>query len=103
LPFRSGQGKWQVSQNGGATPIWGRDGKSLYYANLSFAVFAVPVNSKNDTLEFGTPEQLASNLSSQQFFYDVAPDGKKLLLNTISEQVNQSIAVVTNWSSELKK
>ncbi|HXM64896.1 MAG TPA: protein kinase [Terriglobales bacterium] len=103
VPFRGGQGKWQVSQNGGDVPIWGKDGKSLYYANLSFTVFAVPVNSQNDTLEFGTPEQLASNLSSQMFFYDVAPDGKKLLLNTISEQVNQSIAVVTNWSQELKK
>jgi len=103
VPFLGGQGKWQVSQSGGAYPVWGKDGKSLYYANLSFTVFAVPVSRQNDTLEFGSPEQLAANLSSQLFFYDVASDGKKILLNSISEQVNQSISVVTNWTQELKK
>jgi hypothetical protein len=61
------------------------------------------VSRQNDTLEFGSPEQLAANLSSQLFFYDVASDGKKILLNSISEQVNQSISVVTNWTQELKK
>jgi eukaryotic-like serine/threonine-protein kinase len=103
VPFRGGQGKWQVSQSGGDRPLWGKDGKSLYYADLNYTVFAVPVKPLNDTLQFGTAEQLVSNLSSQIFFYDVAPDGKKILLNVISQQVNQSITVVTNWAEELKK
>jgi Tol biopolymer transport system component len=103
VPFRSGQGKWQVSQNGGSTPLWSRDGKTLYYASLSFTVFAVRVQKLNDTLQFGTAEQLVSNMPSQVFFYDVSPDGQKILLNLISQQVNQSITVVTNWTEELKK
>jgi serine/threonine protein kinase/Tol biopolymer transport system component len=103
VPFRGGQGKWQVSQNGGNTPLWSKDGKTLYYANLSFTVFAVPVQQLSDTLRFGTAEQLVSNMSSQVFFYDVSPDGQKILLNVISQQVNQSITVVTNWTEELKK
>ncbi len=103
IPFRGGQGKWQVSQSGGDRPLWGKDGKSLYYADLNFTVFAVPVQQLNDTLQFGSAQPLVSNLSSQIFFYDVAPDGKKILLNVISQQVNQSITVVTNWTQELKK
>ena len=102
-PFRGGQGKWQVSQNGGDRPTWGKDGKSLYYANPSYTIFAVPVQPQKDTLQFGTAEPLVSNTSSQIFFYDVAPDGKKILLNVISQQVNQSITVATNWAAELKK
>jgi eukaryotic-like serine/threonine-protein kinase len=103
VPSRGGQGKWQVSQSGGDRPIWAKDGKSLYYADPNFTIFAVPVKQLNDTLQFGSAEQLVSNLASQIFFYDVSPDGKKILLNVISQQVNQSITVVTNWTQELKK
>jgi serine/threonine protein kinase/Tol biopolymer transport system component len=103
VPFGGGQGKWQVSQNGGDRPTWGKDGKSLYYANPSYTIFAVPVKQVNNTLQFGTAEPLVSNTSSQIFFYDVSPDDKKILLNVISQQVNQSITVVTNWAEELKK
>ena len=103
VPFRGGQGKWQVSQSGGNGPLWSADGKGLYYANLSYTVFVVPVKQLNDSLQFGTAQQLVSNTSSQLFFYDVAPDERKILLNVISQQVNQSITVVTNWAEELKK
>jgi Tol biopolymer transport system component len=103
VPFRGGQGKWQVSQNGGAAPLWAADGKGLYYANLSYTVFEVPVKEVDNTLQFGPAQQLVSNTSSQQFFFDVAPDGKKILLNVISQQVNQSITVVANWTEDLKK
>jgi dipeptidyl aminopeptidase/acylaminoacyl peptidase len=103
VPFHGGQGKWQVSQNGGNAPLWSKNGKTLYYASLSFTVFAVPVQQLNDTLQFGTAEQMVSNMPSQVFFYDVSPDGQKVLLNLISQQVNQSITVVTNWAQELKK
>jgi hypothetical protein len=33
----------------------------------------------------------------------VTRDGKKILLDRISQQVNQSVTVVTNYASELKK
>jgi Tol biopolymer transport system component len=103
VPFHGGAGKWQVSQNGGDRPMWGKDGKSLYYANPSYSIFAVPAKQLNNTLQFGTAEALLSNTSSQVFFYDVSPDDKKILLSVISQQVNQSITVVTNWAEEFKK
>jgi hypothetical protein len=83
--------------------LWSADGKGLYYANLSYTVFAVPVKQLNGTLQFGTAQPLVSNASSQVFFYDVSPDGKQILLNVVSQQVDQSITVVSNWTEELKQ
>jgi serine/threonine protein kinase/Tol biopolymer transport system component len=104
VPFRGGQGKWQVSTNGGTQPKWSRDGRELYYANgTSRTVFAVPVKEANTALQLGTAQPLVTNGATQQFFYDVSPDGKKILLNMASQQVSQSVTVITNFTAGLKK
>jgi len=102
--FRGGQGKWQVSTNGGTQPKWSRDGKELYYANgTSRTVFAVSVKEANGALQFGAAQPLVTNAATQQFFYDVSPDSKKILLNMASQQVGQSVTVVANFTTGLKK
>ncbi|HEY1401385.1 MAG TPA: hypothetical protein VF953_07330, partial [Terriglobales bacterium] len=104
VTFRGGQGKWQVSTTGGAQPKWSPDSKELYYANgTSRTVFAVPVKEANGALQFGAAQPLVTNAATQQFFYDVSPDGKKILLNMVSQQVSQSVTVVTNFSAGLRK
>jgi serine/threonine protein kinase len=102
--FHGGQGKWQVSTNEGVEPLWSADGKELYYFSIAaHAVTTVPVKESNGALQFGTPQQLAISQASQQGFYDVSPDGKKILLDQVSQQVNQSITVITNFPADLKK
>lgn len=105
VAFRGGQGKWQVSTNGGYQPQWSRDGKELYYFNQATrSVFSVPVKEIGGGLQFGAAQQLASNSTSNQLgFYDVTPDGKKILLNLVSQQVSQSVTVLTNFAAGLKK
>ena len=105
VAFRSGQGKWQVSANGGYQPQWSRDGKEIYYFNQATrSVLAVPVEEIKGGLEFGAAQAIASNATSNQLgFYDVTPDGKKILLNLVSQQVSQSVTVLTNFSAGLKK
>jgi len=102
-PFRGGQGKWQVSANGGIQPHWSRDGKELYYMDNAYNLFAVPVKDTGGALQFGAAQQLVSNWSAPQVFYDVTPDGKKILLDRISQQVSQSVTVVSNFTAGLKK
>jgi eukaryotic-like serine/threonine-protein kinase len=103
--FRSGQGKWQVSTNGGYQSQWSRDGRELYYFNqASRSVLAVPIKEIGGGLQFGAAQPLASNATSSQLgFYDVTPDGKKILLNLVSQQVSQSVTVLTNFAAGLKK
>ncbi len=103
VAFGKGQGKWQVSVNGGSQPQWSKDGKELYYIDPTYNLFAVPVKEVNGALQFGNAQLLVSNWSAPQVFFDVAPDGKKILFDRISQQVSQSISVVTNFPAALKK
>ncbi len=103
VSFGGGQGKWQVSSNGGQAPRWSKDGKELYYLDPAYTLFAVPVKNTGGALQFGAPQTLVSNWSAPQVFYDVSPDGKKILLDRVSQQVSQAVTVVTNFAAGLKK
>jgi serine/threonine protein kinase len=101
--FRGGQGKWQVSPGGGNQPQWSANGKELYYLDPTFNLYAVPVKQTEAGLQFGAAQTLVSNWSSPQVFYDLTPDGKKILLDRISQQINQSVTVMTNFTASLSK
>jgi serine/threonine protein kinase len=103
VAFGGGQGKWQVSSNGGILPHWSTDGKELYYMDSTYNLFAVPVKEVGGALQFGAAQTLISHWSAPQVFYDVAPDGRKFLLDRIAQEVSQSVTVVTNFSAGLKK
>jgi Tol biopolymer transport system component len=105
VAFGGGQGKWQVSANGGSQPQWSKDGKELYYMDPTFNLLAVPVTNVGSALQFGAAQKLVNSTSwsSPVVFYDVAPDSKKILMNRVSQQVNQSVTVVTNFTAELGK
>jgi serine/threonine protein kinase/Tol biopolymer transport system component len=103
MPFGGGQGKWQVSANGGQLPRWSTDGKELYYMDLTYNLFSVPVANAGGSLQFGAAEKLITNWSAPQVFYDVSPDGKKFLLDRVAQQVSQSVTVVTDFTAGLKK
>ncbi len=102
VPFGGGQGKWQVSANGGSRPRWSQDGKEFYFMDLNYSLWAVPVRDTGAALQFGTPQNLVLNWSAPQVFYDMLPGGKKIVLDRISQQVSQSLTVVTNFPAELK-
>jgi eukaryotic-like serine/threonine-protein kinase len=103
VPFGGGQGKWQVSANGGELPQWSKDGKELYYVDLTFNLLAIPVTNAGGALQFGAAQTLVNTWSAPQVFYDVSPDGKKFLLARVAQQVSQSVTVVTNFTAGLKK
>ena len=107
VPFGDRQGKWQVTSNTGGLPKWSSDGKELYYvelANGSFSIVAVPVKEQGDQLQFGNPQTLSSKMNVASIpFYDVSPDGKKILVSRLSQQVNQSVTLVTNFAEGLTK
>ncbi|MGC1448932.1 MAG: protein kinase [Candidatus Sulfotelmatobacter sp.] len=104
VAYGGGQGKWQVSTNEGSQPQWSKDGKELYFANdISRVLSAVPVKEANGALQFGVAQSLVTTPATQQFIYDVSPDGKRILLNVVSQQVNQSVTVISNFPAGLKK
>jgi serine/threonine protein kinase/Tol biopolymer transport system component len=102
--FGGGQGKWQVSAEGGTLPQWSRDGRELYYMDATSSLLAVPVKDSSGALQFGAPQNLVSRWTVLGApFYDVTPDGKRILLDRVLQQVSQSVTVVTNFTAELNK
>ena len=104
VPFGGGEGKWQVSPNGGSVPLWSRDGKELYYLDGTSSIQAVPVKAAGAALQFGASQTLVSRLTILSVpYFDITPDGKKILVAHVAQQVSPSVTVVTNFTEGLKK
>jgi Tol biopolymer transport system component/predicted Ser/Thr protein kinase len=103
-----GGGKWQVSKGGGRQPRWRRDGRELFYFSPDNKLMAVEV-SAGPTFKAGVPKPLfagpilrSENLAG--WYWDVASDGQRFLIETGVEDANSSaMTVVLNWTGLLKK
>lgn len=107
-PFPGGGAKWQVSIGGGTQPRWSRDGKQLFYVSTNNELMAVDVDGRGPRFEAKTPRilfRVNPVIGPRQGFhsYDVAPDGRRFLVNTASEAEQPRAALVVNWDAELPK
>jgi serine/threonine-protein kinase len=94
--------QWPISNGGGRAPRWSRDGRELFFLGLTAnrsAVFGASVNGG----AFGTvhPQRLFEAPSAVAAF-DVAPDGRFLLLTAI-EPSPPIPHVIVNWFETLKR
>ena len=98
-------GNWQVSTNGGDTPLWSPDGRELFYHNGD-AVIAVPVETE-PTFKPGKPTILFRGPYSHNLpdwsTWDISPDGKRFLMLKSADENTHKIVVVLNWFEELKQ
>ena len=94
-------GKWQVSRDGGNSPVWARDGKALFYGNGQ-AMMRVAVATE-PTFSASMPELLFEGpYTFRGRSHDVAPLGERLLMVKRSTDTPREIHVVLNWFEELK-
>ena len=102
-PLPGPGGRYQVSTEGGVTPVWSPDGRRLYYsyagrleaATLTFAP-AFAVTARETIFETGgsSPPAHAN--------YDVTPDGKRFVMFKATGADAQLI-VVHDWTYELRE
>jgi len=99
-PFpNTGDGRWQISSQGGQEPVWAHSGKELFYrvagtANVQMVMDITP----GRTFVPGARRQLFPltryTLSASHQQYAVAPDGRFLMIRaTESDRVDHLIAV----------
>jgi eukaryotic-like serine/threonine-protein kinase len=99
----SGGGKWLVSASGGRFPRWRRDGKEIFYLSPASQMMAAQVEEKGNSIEVRTPQPLFRSAVENSFApYDVTADGKKFVINAISEQ-SSPLTLLVNWTANLKK
>ena len=112
-PFPSGEGKWQVSVNGGMEPTWRGDGKEIYYLGAERDLMAVTitagarVEATRPTRLFRTTMsnlRLSNTTTYTRNQYVFTADGQRFLVNQgTSAAITSPITVVVNWAAALKK
>jgi eukaryotic-like serine/threonine-protein kinase len=101
--FPEGDGRWQVSTDGGAEPRWRADGRELFFIGADRRMMAVPV-SVSPSFQHGAPVALFQTRMSTfanpfRTSYAVSRDGQRFLINTLAENAaTPSITVVVNWT-----
>ncbi|HSB09430.1 MAG TPA: protein kinase [Blastocatellia bacterium] len=103
--FTQSGATWPVSTKGGFAPLWRRDGKELYYLSSDAKLMEVDIETAG-TFEPGIPRALfdLSGTRRLPLGYAVASDGQRFLFISVSEEAGpSSLAVVVNWTAELKK
>jgi Tol biopolymer transport system component len=92
----------RVSTAGGSQPLWGPDGRELFYLNATNDIVAVAA-TPGDPPTFGRPEVLfrtrIEETTDRQ--YDVLPDGQRFIVNGSSLSLDEPIIVTTDWQQLL--
>jgi serine/threonine protein kinase/Tol biopolymer transport system component len=104
--FPSGNGKWQISTNGGNDPHWRRDGKELFFISRDDALMSAEISEQNGSPVVGKIQSLfrTHRVASPSWVYDVSPDGRRFLFNSLLQpSAPEPISLVVNWDAELKK
>jgi eukaryotic-like serine/threonine-protein kinase len=111
-PFpNTDQGKWQASSGGGTAPLWSRDGRELFYLASNRDMMAVRVTPGSSqplgqpTVLFHVPADLAAVETTFYTPWDVAADGRFLMVRRIAQGAAASPApvVIENFQEVLKK
>ena len=112
-PFPGPGGKWQISNEGGAEPLWSRDSRQLFYRQswsqrenqVSVAdVRTGPVFSAGKPRLLFTAQDYVG--MGQIRSWDISPDGKHFLVVKMEERKSRpltELVLVQNWFEELKR
>jgi len=104
-PFPAGDGKrYTVSNQGGASPAWRRDGKEIYFVAGDGRLTAVPVTIRGPDVQFGRAESLFP-VDSSDFnrAYEPSRDGQRFLIAMPAAPGGAALTVMLNWTQALGK
>ena len=101
-PLPPGNGRIQVSINGGNVPHWRGDGHELFFLTPDNTLMAADVQI-GEKVQASVPHVLFMPPIGDVNAWDVSPDGKKFLIWQHSNtQSDNPITVVLNWWVSLR-
>jgi serine/threonine protein kinase/Tol biopolymer transport system component len=105
-PFPATGGKFQVSRNGGAQPVWRSDSKELFFISSDSRMMATETAGGRFDAD-PTPLFTVATIANDAAFgpqYAVAKDGQRFLVNVIQQQTRSTpLSVVVNWLASVQK
>jgi serine/threonine-protein kinase len=103
--FPGAGGKWQISTEGGVEAQWSHDGRELFY-RTGDKMMAVTIETK-PTFHASPPRVLFegryARIGWPQANYDVAADGRFLMIRGDEQTLPTKMRAVLNWSEELRR
>jgi len=103
--FPKGDGKWQLTRQGGLDPRWSRDGRELFYIT-GHSFVSVQVDLSGDACKAGPPHELFTFLpvGIGRNGCDAAPDGRHFVCVTQPDtRESTPLIVVLNWSLPIER
>lgn len=102
--FPEGEGKWQISEQGGTQPRWSPRGDEIFYVEDD-GLKAVPIRtspsfSKEDAAVLFSGPGLEDIYASP--LYDVSADGRRFLMADWTASPRFAIEFVQNWYEEFR-
>ena len=102
------QGKWQISQGGGAEPLWSRDSRQLYYRSDNGDAVNVADMTRGPAMAahrvvLRAPIGVAFEQNVNDRLFDLSRDGQRFLINTqgIGDR-SGDLVIVENFITELR-
>ena len=93
-----------ISEAGGGEPLWGRDGRTIYY-RLNDQIIALTVSLDGVPRVLSRRVAMIGNFEADALTthpnYDVAPDGSFLMIRRIVSGIAPTI--VYNWRREFRE
>src|SRR2546430_11382506 len=100
--------RWQISTDGGQSPIWNPAGDEVFYRRGK-AVMTVPLETSGGTFKYGNARTLFAGSYVEEDpqrtgrSYAVASDGQRFLMMKESARPPMRIIVVRNWAAEVDR
>jgi Tol biopolymer transport system component len=106
-PFPQGEGRWQISVNGGGGAKWSPKGNELFYLQedklMAVSVVVRPAFKPGIPKELFSGELVNSKMDKYgQPVYDVAPDGKRFVVVRYTPTGTRTIVGIQNWPQASK-
>jgi len=102
-PFPGGEGKWQVSSDGGSEPHWSTGGDAIYF-RTGGGIFRVGFQASGG-VRLGRPERVGSTIFSGTLpsTFSVAADGRILTLRYVGgrSQIHR-VDLALGWGSKVE-
>ncbi len=104
--FPSGEGRWQVSGDGGSSPKWSPEGSLAYYLNSDDELIKVSL-TREPTIRFGLPTKVFPAMPKVDNDIVPAPDGRRFIAvrqkNEEAAKVGHKILLIENWYEEIRE
>ena len=99
-PFPDGDGRWQVSTEGGEVPVWSRSAPEILFRSRD-RILSAALSVRGRALEIAKPRTLFVAAPELSKSFGLLPDGTRLLMTRSRQQ--DRIALVLNWPRELAR